>query len=76
MGFDETSASRLVHVEPETAMERIRATPPMHLIRAMIVGILDAERRTQVHEEDNPHEGIYVLYKITYQRAVVLNHVL
>ena len=59
MGFDETSASRLVHVEPETATERIRATPPMQLIRATIVGILDAERRTQVQEEDNPHEGIY-----------------
>ena len=59
MGFDETSASHLVHMEPETALERIRATPPMQLIRATITGIMEADQHIQTHDDSLTDAGIH-----------------
>lgn len=45
-GYDTQSSTLLMLNHSEIAIEQIRATPPMQLIRQAITGLLDAENRT------------------------------
>ena len=50
IGYDENSKMRMVQQPPEINNEQLQRTPPKQLITAALIGIHDAETRTQQNE--------------------------